>query len=302
MFTALIRVTKSGWLGFWRNRWLSVATVSVVSLTIFGITVLLLINVLIDSLITNLESKIDISVYFKLDTSEEKILETRDDLVQLNEVRSVEYVSTEEALRRFKERHQDNQVLMQSLDELDTNPLEAILNIKAQAASQYEAIANFFNQAHYQELIDKINYLENKAVILRLSSITRNIRQIGFITLLVLASLAVLVTFNTVRLTIYNFRKEIKVMKLVGASNWFIRGPFIIEGALYGITAAIITLIIILPILIYISPKITGYLPGTDLLYFYQTNFFGLFLLQIAIGIVLGTTSSWVAIRRYLDV
>ena len=302
MITSLIRVIKSGWLSFWRNKWLSVAAIAMVSLAIFGITSLLLVNVLVNSLITNLENKIDISVYFNLDTSEEKILETRKELVKLNEVRSVEYVSAEEALRRFKEKHQDNQVLMQSLQELDSNPLEAALNIKAQAASQYGAIAEFFNQIEYQEVIDKINYLENKAVIARLFSITRTIRQSGLIILIVLAILAVVVTFNTIRLTIYSVRKEIKVMKLVGASNWFVRGPFIIEGAIYGVIAAIVSLLVLYPLLWYFSPKITAYLPGTDLLYFFQTNFLGLFLLQIAVGIILGTASSWVAVKKYLEI
>ncbi len=300
MLTSLMRVIKSGCSSFWRNKWLSITAIVMVSLAIFGITSLLLINVLINSLITNLEDKIDISVYFNLDTPEDEILETRKELVKLDEVRSVEYISTGEALKRFKERHQDNQVLMQSLQELESNPLEAALNIKAQMASQYETIVKFFNQGKYHEIVDKINYLENKAVIVRLSSITKTIRQSGLIILIILAVLAVVVTFNTIRLTIYSSRKEIKVMKLVGASNWFVRGPFIIEGAIYGLIAAVISLLVLHPLLWYLSPKITAYLPGTDLYYFFQTNFLAIFFLQIAIGIALGTVSSYVAIKRYL--
>lgn len=301
MIASLIRIIKSGWLSFWRNKWLSLAAIAMVCLAIFGITSLLLINVLINSLITNLEDKIDISVYFRLDTPEEKILETREELVRLDEVRSVEYISAEEALERFEEKHQDNQVLMQSLQELDSNPLEAALNIKAQTASQYGTIVEFFNQSKYQQFIDKINYLENKTVIAKLFSITKTIRQSGLAILVVLAVLAIVVTFNTIRLTIYSVRKEIQVMKLVGASNWFVRGPFIIEGAIYGIVAAIISLLILYPLLWYVSPKITAYLPGTDLLYFFQANFLGLFILQLAVGIALGTVSSWVAVKRYLN-
>ncbi len=301
MITSLVRVIKSGWLSFWRNKWLSLAAIAMVSLAIFGITSLLLVNVLINSLITNLEDKIDISVYFRLDAPEEKILETRKELVKLDGVRSVEYVSAEEALKRFKEKHRNNQVLMQSLQELESNPLEAALNIKAQAASQYEAIADFFNQTKYQEIIDKINYLENKAVIARLFSMTKMVRQSGLLILIILTVLAAVVTFNTIRLTIYSVRKEIKVMKLVGASNWFIRGPFLVEGVIYGVVAAIISLLILYPILWYFSPKITAYLPSTDLLYFFQANFLGLFLLQLAVGVVLGSVSSWLAVKKYLE-
>ena len=149
MLATLIRITKSGWQNFWRNKWLSSAAISMMSLAIFSIISLLLINVLINSLTTNLEDKIDISVYFNLDTPEEDILETKIELAELSEVRSIEYISTEQALANFKEKHQDNIVLMQSLEELGTNPLEASLNIKAQQASQYEAIANFFNGEKY---------------------------------------------------------------------------------------------------------------------------------------------------------
>jgi cell division transport system permease protein len=301
MFTSFTRIVKAGFLGFWRNKWLSSSAISMMTLAIFTIVCLLLVNVLIDSLTSNLEDKIDISVYFRSDAPEEDILAVRSDLIGMPEVRSVEYVSPEEALARFREKHKDNQVLMQSLEELDSNPLEASLNIKAQAASQYEVIANFFKQEKYQELIDKINYFENRAVIARLSSITKTIRQFGFILLLILAGLAVMVTYNTIRLTIYSSRKEIKVMKLVGASNWFTRGPFVIEGALYGIIASLITTIILFPLLWYVSPKINVYLPGTDLFYFYQTNFFVILLFQLLIGVGLGTVSSVVAIRRYLE-
>jgi len=90
-------------------------------------------------------------------------------------------------------------------------------------------------------------------------------------------------------------------MKLVGASNWFAKGPFIVEGALYGVIAAIISLFVLYPFLWYLSPKITSYLPGTDLFYFFQANIIVLFLIQILVGVFLGTVSSLVAIRRYLD-
>ncbi len=301
MLASLIRVFKSGWLGFWRNKWLSTTAIGMVSLAIFGIIGLLLVNVLVGSLITNLEDKVDVSVYFKLDTSEEEILAVRKELVKLDEIRSVEYISRQEALDRFEEKHQDNQILMQSLQELESNPLEAALNIKAQMASQYEKVVGFFNQSKYQEIVDKINYLENKAVIARLSSITATIRQAGLIILIVLAFLAVLVSYNTIRLTIYSAQKEIKVMKLVGASNWFVRGPFIVEGAIYGVIAAVISLVVLHPLLWYLSPKITAYLPGTDLYYFFQANFVALFFLQLVIGIALGAVSSWIAVRRYLS-
>lgn len=300
MLTTLSRIIKAGWLNFWRNKWLSMTAISVMSLTIFVMTSLLLINVLTNSLVQTLRDKIDISVYFHLDTPEEQILETRNSLIALKEVQNVEYVSRPEALKRFKEKHQDNPILMQSLQELENNPLEASLNIKAQTASQYEQIVNFLNLSQYKKIIDKINYRQNQAIIAKLSSMTKTIQQSGFIASAILVLIAILVTFNTIRLAIYSSREEINVMRLVGASNWFIRGPFIVEGALYGLMAVVITLVVFYPLLWFLAPKMIAYLPGSDIFYFFQINFWQIFLLQMAIGVGLGIVSSLVAIRRYL--
>lgn len=300
-FNSFSRVFKTGCANFWRNKWLSVAAIAMMFLTIFAIVTLLMTNVVIDSFAASLEDKIDISVYFNLDALEEQILETKKDLVKLSEVRSVEYVSSEDALSKFRKRHGDNPVLMQSLQEVGTNPLKPSLNIKAQSASQYDIIVGFFNKEKYQGIIDKINYKENEAVITRLASITGTVRRVGFTILLALAVIALFVTFNTIRLTIYNARKEIKVMKLVGASNWFVRGPFLIEGALYGVIAAVMVMLVFLPILWYLSPKITAYISGVNLFQFFIHNFFSLFFLQVGVGIVLGMASSYTSVRRYLD-
>jgi len=266
-----------------------------------------MLNTLTHNLIRNLQDKVDVSVYFKLDAPEGDILELKNVLASLAEVKNVEYCSREEALKKFKERHKDNPILMESLRELGKNPLGAVLNIKAvpqassHLSSQYESIVNFLSQSKYQKLIDKINYRENKIVIERLSSITQNIRQGGLIASILLILIAVLVTFNTIRLVIYNSREEINVMKLVGATNWFIRGPFIVAGALYGLVSALVVLLVIYPVLWYISPKIAGFLPGSDLLSFFKANFWSILILQISVGIGLGVLSSLVAIRRYLS-
>lgn len=298
--TTLFRIVKSGWQGFVRNYWLSTATVAVMILALFVIAGLALFNVMTQAIVANLEGRVDVSVYFNKDTEEAKVLQVRQELVSLPEVKSVEYVSQDEALKRFEERHKENQILLQSLQELDKNPLEASLNIKAKSTTQYEGISNYLSQDRFQGLTDKINYKQNKDIIGRLTRLTGNIQMAGFIVSFFLGLLAVLVTFNTVRLTMYTWREEISVMRFVGASNWFIRGPFLVEGMLYGVVAAITTIILIFPVLYFISPKITNFLPEIDLFYFYQTNFWQFLLLLFAIGIALGGVSSFIAIRRYL--
>ncbi len=224
--TTLWRIIKSGWQSFIRNYWLSAATVAVMILALFVMANLTLFNVMTQAVVVNLENRVDISVYFNKDTEEAKVLQVRQELVDLPEVKSVDYVSQEEALKRFQERHKENAVLLQSLQELDQNPLEASLNIKANNASQYEAISNYLGQDRFKGLIDKINYKQNQDIINRLTRLTGNIQMGGLLVSLFLGLLAVLVSFNTVRLTMYTWRDEISVMRFVGASNWFIRGPF----------------------------------------------------------------------------
>ncbi|MDD2753580.1 MAG: permease-like cell division protein FtsX [Candidatus Portnoybacteria bacterium] len=298
--TTLFRIVKSGWQSFVRNYWLSAATVAVMILALFVIAGLTLFNVMTQAVVANLQNRVDVSVYFNKDTEEAKVLSVRQELVALPEVKSVDYVSQGEALKRFQELHKNNQVLLRSLQELDQNPLEASLNIKANQASQYEAISDYLSQDRFQGIIDKINYKQNKDIIGRLTRLTGNIQMGGFVISLFLGLLALLVTFNTVRLTMYTWREEISVMRFVGADNWFIRGPFVVEGVLYGIASAMTTIIVIFPILYFISPKITNFLPEVDLLFFYQTNFWQFILLLFGIGIVLGGVSSLIAIRRYL--
>lgn len=298
--TTLWRIIKSGWQSFTRNYWLSTATVAVMILALFIMAGLMLFNVMTQAIVTNLEGRVDVSVYFNKDTEEAKVLAVRQELVGLPEVKSVDYVSQDEALKNFQERHKENAVLLQSLQELDQNPLEASLNIKANNASQYETISNYLSQDRFKGLIDKVNFKQNQDIISRLTRLTGNIQLGGFVVSLFLGLLAVLVSFNTVRLTMYTWRDEISVMRFVGASNWFIRGPFVVEGILYGIVSAIATIVLIFPVLYLVSSKITNFLPEVDLLYFYQINFWQFLLLLLGVGIALGGVSSLIAIRRYL--
>lgn len=300
MLTSIRRIIKWAFKNFWRNGWLSTATVSIMVLTLLVITVLLMVNVVANAVLDTLEKKIDISVYFKLETSEEEILGVKSQLEELVEIDSISYTSQEEALIRFKERHKDNPVLLQSLEELDINPLEASLNIKAKETSQYASINQFLESVYYQDIIDKVNYMQNKEVIEKLSTIIIDVKTGGLGLSLLLAVIVFLVTFNAIRLAIYSSREEISVMRLVGASNWFIRGPFIIEGMLYGIMGALVTLVLLYPIFYFISPKVSGFLPIGDIFTYFQANLLSFALLLFGIGIILGGFSSLIAVRKYL--
>jgi len=270
-------------------------------LAIFFMTGLIFVNLIGKTLLVNLQNKVDISVYLKQDVSEQDVSIIRSDLTFLNEVKDVNYISADEALASFKAKHQDNAVLMESLQELG-NPLLPVLNVEAQEASQYEAIVNFLGQDKYQKIVDKINYQQTKPLIDRLSSFTNKVSRGGLIISIILALVAGLVTFNTIRLAMYNFRHEVSVMRLVGASNWYIRGPFLVEGIIYGVIAAVSTTTLLFISLYFLSPKINSLVPGSDLLGWFKVNFFSLLFFQTGAGILLGGVGSLVAIRKYLKV
>ncbi len=302
MFVTLNRIVKSGVVNFWRNGWLSTATVLIMTVALIAWTSVFLSNVVLTSVLDVLAEKVDISAYSNLETKESDILALKSKLEGLKEVASVEYISTDQALPIFKKRYADNDVFLKSLQEIGVNPLEASLNILAKDLTQYPAITSFLNQEQYKSTISKITYTENKDAINRLNNIIKVLRETGLVASLVLAIIAFLVAFNTVRLAIYSAREEITVMKLVGASNWFVRGPFIVEGVLHGIVASLVAFMVIIPGIGFLGPKLFSFIPEINLVNYIGDNFWPLLLIQTLGGIILGVFSSWVAIRKYLKV
>ncbi len=292
---------RTGFINFWRNGWVSLATILVMVTTLFVIGSLIFSRVLLNSTLAQVEDKVDITVYFKTDANEGDILALKDSLSKLGEVKSINYISAEKALNDFKERHSNNALITQSLDELGNNPLGANLNIKAQSPTQYESISRYL-EASAVSSIDKINYRQNKVVIDRLASILSAGRLTGVGVSVVLSIIAVLVAFNTIRLAIYTSKDEISVMRLVGASSRYIRGPFVIGGIMYGVVAAIATMAIFYPLTLWLGPLAEKFFSGPDLFAYYVSNFFQIFALLIVVGVALGSLSSFIAVRRHLQV
>ncbi|MBI2175330.1 MAG: ABC transporter permease [Parcubacteria group bacterium] len=300
MWRYLRRITKLGLVNFWRNRWVSLATVLVMVLAIFTIGSLIFLNVLLTSSLERLQDKVDITIYFKIDALEDEMITLRDAVAKLDEVRAVEFVSRDEALLRFRERHANNALITQSLDELGENPLEASLNIKAKEPSQYESIARFLDAGAFASVVDKIDYHQNRVVIERLSGILSASRRLGAGISIALIAIAVLVAFNTIRLAIFTSREEISVMRLVGATNRYIRGPFMVEGVLHGVLAAVISLIIFYPLTLWLGPAAERFFGGPNLFQYYGAHIAEFALVLLVLGIFLGAASSMFAMRRYL--
>ncbi|MBP6911915.1 MAG: permease-like cell division protein FtsX [Candidatus Pacebacteria bacterium] len=298
------RIIRSGFLNFSRSGVVSIASVLVVTVTLSVVTFLIFLQAVLSFSLSEIEDKVDITVYLTLNASQTSTETLVESIKTLPEVKEVTYLSREQALERFREEHKDDYLTLQALDELGDNPLGASLNIRAIETSQYEGIAKFLESpsalaSDGSSIIEKVNYFQNKQIIDRLTNIIASARTIGLIVTLLLVVVSVIITFNTIRLTIYIAREEISVMRLVGAENKYITGPFMIEGVIYGVIASVVTMIIFLPITIWLGRSMTDFF-GINLFNYYVDNFFQVFFIIVISGIFLGSLSSFLAIRKYL--
>lgn len=306
MITSLKRIIRSGFVGFWRNAFVSLSAIFVITVTLTVVGGMMLFGQLLDASLVQVRDKVDINVYMVTEASEEAITELQISLKSLPDVREVVYTSREEALAQFRERHKNDELTIQALEELGDNPLGATLSIRAKETSQYESIAAFLDQYRETEspdtpLIDRINFNQNKEAIDKLTRIIETVEQTSYIAMLVLVASSVLIAFNTIRLTIYTSREEIGVMRLVGASNMFIRGPFVLQGVMYGLLSGVLTLLILYPVVLWLGPGTEAFF-SFNIFEYFVTNFGYLFFVLVGSGVVLGTVSSTLAIARYLRV
>ncbi len=300
------RIIRSGFFNFVRNGFVSLSSVFVMVVTLSVIGSLLFGSAILNATLNELRNKVDLNVYFVQKAPEKDILAIKDTLETLPEVETVNYVSQEQALAEFTVRHETDQLTLQALAELDDNPLGAVLNVKTKEPSQYQGIAEFLQGRNIlgsagTPVVDKVNYYQNKAAIDKLTGIINSSKKLGFILTLVLVIISILITFNTIRLVIFVSREEISVMRLVGASNFYVRGPFVITGVLCGVISGIVTLIIFYPVLFWFGRFTESFFIGFNLFDYYTSNFGQLFAIIIGSGIVIGAVSSFLAVRKYLQ-
>lgn len=295
------RVARYGLIGFIRNGFVSLSAILIMVITLFVMACLIMSGAALQSTLEQLTNKVDVNVYFTTNASEEQVLRVKQDLERLPEVASVAYTSREQALAEFRERHKNEQMTIQALDQLSSNPLGASLAVRAKETSQYASIAQFLEtQQGADSIVSKVNFYQNKTAIDRLTNIIETSRTVGIAAAIFLAAASVLIAFNTIRLAIYTARDEIGVMNIVGAGHWYVRGPFVVAGILYGVISAIIVLIVLYPLAIWLGPPSEAFFGTFNVFDYYAGSFPMLFLEIVGLGIALGAISSFLAVRRYL--
>jgi cell division transport system permease protein len=296
--TSIQRAFRLAWKNFYREGGLSFVSVFVLMVVITISASLFLIGGVADIIIKDIEEKADVTVDFQLSVPEERIFEVKDEIAEVFQINGMEYISREEAKTTFIQRFSNRPAVMESLEEVG-NPFPASINIKADDPYIYRQIASYLEEK-YSELIYNIDFYHREEVISGIFSITESIRKGGIIVGVILAMIAILLVYNTIKLAIYGLREEIRVMKLVGSSNLFIQSSFIIQGTILGLIAAVSSFILLF-LMGFLIPQTYNITIEVNLHQYFLGMLPTVILMQIAIGVFLGVLSSLIATRKYLN-
>lgn len=301
----LKRIFREGLISFWRNKTVSFSSILVMAMSLLTLSSLLFLNGVLDFTLVEFQKRVDINIYFFPDAPVQEINNLKQKIKLIPEVRSVDYVSREEALLDFEKRHADDDLIKRSLEELGDNPLGASLNIKARKSTQYESIVKSIESepiVKNADFVERINYNDNKKMIERLNQFSSIARGISYAVILFLSIISILVIMSTMRIVIYASKNEIKVKRLVGAEHRYIRGPFTVIGSLYGFIAGVITLLSLFPITHWLSNITKTFFGGIDIATYFMNNLLQFGIIIISVGIILGFVSSMLAVKKYLRV
>jgi cell division transport system permease protein len=296
--TSIKRAFRLAWKNFHRETGLSFVSVFVLMVVIMLSTSLFLLSGVADIIINDIEEKADVTVDFQLTVPEERILEIKEEIAEVFEINGMKYTSREEAKTAFIQRFGDRPAVMESLEEVG-NPFPASINIKANDPYIYKQIAEYLNE-NYNDLIYNIDFYHREEVIAGIFNITESIRKGGIIVGIILAIIAILLVYNTIKLAIYGLREEIRVMNLVGSSNLFIQSSFIMQGAILGFIAAFSSFLLFF-LLGFLIPQTYNITIEVNLHQYFLGMLPTIILMQLAIGIFLGVFSSLIATRKYLS-
>ena len=303
----LRRVISAGAVSFMRNASLAVAAIAVMVVTLTIVLFSLVSSVTLNHTIAQIADKINISIYLNDSVTAEQRQGLMNELRHVSQVKSVSYTSKDEALAEYKAANANNKNLLQALEQTG-NPLPASIQIDPVDPAHIDQIQKVLQRPSTTALEDPqagTSYSgDRKAAIDKIAHATDILKRVGVGGVVLFTLVSMLIIFNTIQMAIFNRRDEITIMRLLGATTWYIRGPFVIESVLYGIVSALISVAIIDVLFVVASSTLQASSLGLlDIGYannYFYDHFFLLLALQLAAGIVIGAVSSIIATRRYL--
>ncbi len=303
-FITFARLLKYSTQGFFRNFWLSFVCITTMVLAFVLIDVLGGIGIASNDIVNSVKNKIDVSIYIKNTATDDQIFAIKTEIAGLRGVKSVVYTSKQQALDDFKKRHNDNSLLINSLNELDTNPIGATLIVKADSTNDYSYILEYVSQFQYKDLIEDTNYTDNKLIISKINTFNVTISKGILFVGLFFGFISAITVLNTLRITIYSRRREIEIMRFLGASWSFIKVPFILEAIFYLIAGWILSIGLYYSMLIFLAPYSNVFFSfyQTDIVKLIMPNSINTIIVELVIGLAITVFSSILSIRKYAKV
>lgn len=299
------RIINTGAVNFIRNAWLAIAAMAVMVVTLTTVLLSLLANTTFNHTIEQITNKIDVSVYLKDEVTDEQRTKLLNEIKGLPNSESVSFVSKEEVLKKYMEQNAGNAELLSAVSQTD-NPLPATIQIKPRDLNKLDEIKQYLSKSDVTVLqSDQPSYSgDRKEAIDKITHATNILQRVGIAAVLIFAVISVLIIFNTIQMAIFNRRDELTIMRLLGASTWYIRGPFVVESILYGVISAAVSVLLIHSAFVAARSTLEATSLGLlDINYsaeYFREHFWTLLLLQLGVGILIGAASSTVATQRYL--
>lgn len=298
---SFLRIIKFALQDIFRNISLSFMTVVILILMLLSVNILIVVNILTNEAISSVKDQIDISIYFSYEASDDQINEVKDYVSSFPEVRETTYLDQDQVLANFKEQYKDNIDVLASIEELDENPLGPTLIIKTKETGDYQKITEALNIPEYENIIESKTFGDTEKAISRIKSITDQVEKFAMVASVLFTIISFFIIFNTVRATIYTQRVEITIKKLVGASNWFVRGPYIVEALIFSLFSLGASYFLAM-VGIYILDPYIGIIFGESniLTNYYNSNIILLLGIQFGVVFLIAIFSSLLAMRKQL--
>jgi len=300
MILSFARVIKFSFQDIFRNIWLSLVTIIILILALFTVNMLLVVKVVGDAAVGAIKEKIDINLFLKNSASEDEIDALRVKVSNLAEVKEVTYISKSEALENFKEKHRDNAEILEALRELGKNPLTPSLVIKPKDLNVFDDLINHLNTFD-DEIIESRNFTNYKLLLSKINDITDKVSRAGYLLSGIFIFITILVVYNSVRVAIYTHRRQITIMRLVGASRWFIQMPYLLSGIIYALVGIIAVMFMFYPFLSLLQPYLEAFFVGynVNLIEYYYGNILTIFGSQFLAAAFINIVAGYLAVRKY---
>jgi cell division transport system permease protein len=297
---SLFRIIKFSFQDIARNVWLTIVTVTILLLALFSVNTLLTVQVISNNAVAAVREKINISLYLKAESPEAEIMALKAKIISSDKVKSVTYISRQAALDSFREKYKNNQDVLNALKELGRNPLSPSLTIIPKNFAESSLLINELKMID-NPIIESRDFSDNTTILSKINNITKRVNEVGLVIICIFILTSLLVVYNSIRVAIYTHRQEIEIMRLVGASNFFIYMPYIVSAFVYTLMSVLIVISVFYPFLSLLQPYLEVFFMGynVNILSYFVDNFGLIFGTQFLVVLAINVIATLFAVRKY---